>query len=232
MVEIKGLEKFAAKDFPGYISSTVFLGGCNFRCPFCHNVDLVLRPHTMPTYPLAYFKNFLDRRKNWLEAICITGGEPLLHEDLDELLQLIKERGLRVKLDTNGSYPSRLEKMFHRKLIDHVAMDIKAPIKKYSQAAGVQIREEEIQRSISLIRESGLEYVFRTTVVPGLIREEDLEKIGWMLKGAKNMQIQQFAPGHTLDESYKEKEPYSKETLVRMVQKIRSYFDEVKIEGV
>lgn len=232
MVEIKGLEKFAPKDFPGYISSTVFLGGCNFRCPFCQNVDLVLRPQSLPSFPLEYFKNFLDERKNWLEAVCITGGEPLIHRDLVLLLQLVKERGLLVKLDTNGSYPSRLEEMIQRKLVDHVAMDIKAPVEKYAQAAGVKIHQEKIQKSISLIRESGLDYTFRTTVIPGLIEEEDMEKIGQMLKGAKCMQIQQFAAESTLDESYRQKKPYSGERLHQMAQKISPYFDEVKIEGV
>ncbi len=131
MVEIKGLEKFAPRDFPGHISSTVFLGGCNFRCPFCHNSDLVLRPEILPTFPLDYFLSFLDSRKGWLEGICISGGEPLLQDDLETLLILIKGRNLLVKIDTNGSFPSRLEDLIRKRLIDHVAMDVKAPLKRY-----------------------------------------------------------------------------------------------------
>ncbi len=92
MVEIKGLEKFAPKDFPGFISSTVFLGGCNFRCPFCHNADLVLRPETVPTIPMNYFLSYIDSRKNWLDGICVSGGEPLIHDGLEDFLRLIKER--------------------------------------------------------------------------------------------------------------------------------------------
>ena len=102
MVEIKGLEKFSPRDYPGVISATVFLGSCNFRCPYCHNAGLVLNPDDLPTFPMDYFTHFLDSRKDWLEGICITGGEPLLHPDLADFLTLLKKRNLLVKLDTNG----------------------------------------------------------------------------------------------------------------------------------
>jgi pyruvate formate lyase activating enzyme len=232
LVEIKGLEKFASKDFVGFISSTVFLGGCNFRCPFCHNSELVLRPQTLPTLGLDYFLSYLDSRKNWLEGICVTGGEPLIHEDLEVLLILIKERNLLVKLDTNGSFPLQLAELIRKRLVDKIAMDVKAPLDRYQEVAGREINEEDIAQSISVIRNSGLEYVFRTTVVPGLVGKEDIERIGQMLKGARMFQVQQFSPKNTIDSRYLQKSPYSQEELSALARIAEPYFEQVRVEGI
>ena len=232
MVEIKGLEKFSPKDFPGYISSTVFLGGCNFRCPFCHNSDLVLRPEILPTFPLDYFLSFLDSRKGWLEGICISGGEPLLQDDLETLLILIKDRNLLVKIDTNGSFPSRLENLIQKKLVDHIAMDVKAPLKRYQEVTRATVNEEDIVRSVDIIKNSGLGYVFRTTLVPGLVGPEDIKQICQMLNGAKIFQLQQFVPLNTLDSHYLQKKPYRREEIQGLARIAEPYFSEVRIEGV
>lgn len=232
MVEIKGLEKFSPKDFPGYISSTVFLGGCNFRCPFCHNSDLVLRPEILPTFPLDYFLSFLDSRKGWLEGICISGGEPLLQDDLETLLILIKDRNLLVKIDTNGSFPSRLENLIQKKLVDHIAMDVKAPLKRYQEVTRATVNEEDIVRSVDIIKNSGLGYVFRTTLVPGLVGPEDIKKICQMLDGANIFQLQQFVPLNTLDSHYLQKKPYRREEIQGLAKIAEPYFSEVRIEGV
>ncbi len=232
MVEIKGLEKFSPKDFPGYISSTVFLGGCNFRCPFCHNSDLVLRPEILPTFPLDYFLSFLDSRKGWLEGICISGGEPLLQDDLETLLILIKDRNLLVKIDTNGSFPSRLEDLIQKKLVDHIAMDVKAPLARYQEVTRATVNEEDIVRSVDIIKNSGLGYVFRTTLVPGLVGPEDIKQICQMLDGAKIFQLQQFVPLNTLDSHYLQKKPYRREEIQGLAKIAEPYFSEVRIEGV
>jgi pyruvate formate lyase activating enzyme len=232
LVEIKGLEKFSPKDFPGYISSTVFLGGCNFRCPFCHNSDLVLRPEILPTFPLDYFLSFLDSRKGWLEGICISGGEPLLQDDLETLLILIKDRNLLVKIDTNGSFPSRLENLIRKKLVDHIAMDVKAPLKRYQEVTRATVNEEDIVRSVDIIKNSGLGYVFRTTLVPGLVGPEDIKEICQMLDGAKIFQLQQFVPLNTLDSHYLQKKPYRREEVQGLARIAEPYFSEVRIEGV
>ncbi len=232
MVEIKGLEKFSPKDFPGYISSTVFLGGCNFRCPFCHNSDLVLRPEILPTFPLDYFLSFLDSRKGWLEGICISGGEPLFQDDLETLLILIKDRNLLVKIDTNGSFPSRLENLIQKKLVDHIAMDVKAPLKRYQEVTRATVNEEDIVRSVDIIKNSGLGYVFRTTLVPGLVGPEDIKQICQMLNGAKIFQLQQFVPLNTLDSHYLQKKPYRREEIQGLAKIAEPYFSEVRIEGV
>jgi len=231
MVEIKGLEKFAPKDFAGCISSTVFLGGCNLRCPYCHNSDLVLKPESFPTIPLDYFLSFLDSRKNWLEGLCISGGEPLFHEDLEELLICIKERDLLIKIDTNGSFPDRLEELIQKKLVDHIAMDVKAPLERYQEVTKSRVKGEDISRSIEIIRNSGLGYVFRTTVVPDLIGSGDIEKISKMLKGAKIFQLQQFLPINTLDSLYLQKKPYPDEEIKEFAKIAKPYFSEVRIES-
>jgi pyruvate formate lyase activating enzyme len=232
VVEIKGLEKFAPKDFVGFISSTIFLGGCNFRCPYCHNSDLVLRPQTLPTFPLEHFLNFLDSRKGWLEGVCVSGGEPLLHDELEMLLALIKERDLLVKVDTNGSFPSRLEALIQKKLVDRIAMDVKAPLERYSKVTGVEVKKEDILRSIDIVKNSGLQYVFRCTVVPGLIGPEDIEKISLLIKGAEIFQLQQFVPLNPLDSDYLEKKPYTREEVQKFAKIAESYFSEVRVEGV
>jgi pyruvate formate lyase activating enzyme len=232
VVEIKGLEKFAPKDFVGFISSTIFLSGCNFRCPYCHNSDLVLRPQALPTFPLEYFLSFLDSRKGWLEGICVSGGEPLLHDDLETLLALIKERNLLVKVDTNGSFPSKLEALIQKELVDQIAMDVKAPLERYHEVTGVEVEKEDILQSIDIVKNSGLKYVFRCTVVPGLVGHEDVEKISELLKGAKVFQLQQFVPLNPLDSDYLEKKPYSREEVQKFAKIAGPHFSEVRVEGV
>ena len=231
MVEIKGLEKFAPKDFPGHMSATIFTGGCNFRCPFCHNADLVLDPESIPVFPLDFFLSFLDARKDWLEAICVTGGEPLIHKDLEILLQVIKERGFLVKIDTNGSFPQRLEGLIKKKLVDFVAMDIKAPLEKYQEITKSNVKTTDIRTSIDLIRSSGVTYIFRTTAVPGLLRVEDIEKIGKLLKGSDPFQLQNFVPENTIDKSYMQKTPFSKKEFKEFADSAKKHFKKVSVEG-
>ncbi len=231
MVEIRGLEKFSSRDFPGHISSTVFLGGCTFRCPFCHNADLVLRPESFPVLPMDLFLSYLDSRKGWLEGVCVTGGEPLLSEDLEDLVRVVKERGLLVKIDTNGSLPGRLEKLVGEGLIDWIAMDIKAPIERYSEVAGVSVRGEDIARSAEIVKGSGLKYMFRTTVVPGLLGREDMRKIGEWLEGAELYQLQQFVPHDTIDPAWLDVKPYPREEFIMLQEIARPFFKEVRVEG-
>lgn len=231
MVEIKGLEKFASKDFPGHISSTVFLAGCNFRCPFCHNSDLVLNPGSLQTLDLNFFLSYLDSRKGWLDGLCLSGGEPLLHEDIEVLARVIKDRGFLLKIDTNGSFPERLEYLIREGLVDWVAMDIKGPLKRYPEIVRAKVDLEKINRSVEVIKNSGVEYIFRTTVVPGLLGENDLIQIAGWLKGARVFQLQQFVPQNTVDPAYLEVKPYPAEQLQSWAELLRSYFEEVRVEG-
>ena len=232
MVEIKGIEKLAPKDFPGFVSATFFVGGCNFRCPFCHNADLVVRPDSLADFPMDYVLAFLDSRAGWLEGICITGGEPLLHADIDVLLQVIKDRNLLVKMDTNGTFPDRLSRLISSRLVDQVAMDIKSSPEKYEKAAGVAVDIKTIRRSIDVILESGLPHIFRTTAVPGLVHKGDISRIGELLKGAKVFQLQQFNPEGALDVNYRKMEPYAPEIFLEMAAEAETFFEDVRTEGV
>jgi pyruvate formate lyase activating enzyme len=231
VVEIKGIEKFSSRDFPGHISSTVFLGGCTFRCPYCHNADLVLRPETIPGLAADYFLSYLDGPKGWLEAVCFTGGEPLLHEDLEELVRVVRERGLLVKIDTNGSFPDRLEALLALGLVDRVAMDVKAPLERYREVTRSNVDLERIVRCADLLRESGVKHTFRTTVVPGLVGKDDVIKIGEWLNGAAHYVVQQFVPQTTIDPAYLEVKPFGRAQMEEMAAAARPYFVEVGIES-
>lgn len=231
MVEIKGIEKFSSRDFPGHISSTVFLGGCTFRCPYCHNSELVLRPETIQSMAADFFLSYLDGRKGWLEAVCFTGGEPLLHEDIEDLIRVVRERGLLVKLDTNGSFPDRLEGLLAAGLLDWVAMDVKAPLERYREVTRSNVDVESIVRSADIVKASGVKYTFRTTVVPGLVGREDVVKIGEWLSGAAHYLIQQFVPQTTIDPAFLDVKPFSRVELEEIVAAAKPYFGEVRIEG-
>ncbi|MCX6568676.1 MAG: anaerobic ribonucleoside-triphosphate reductase activating protein [Candidatus Aminicenantes bacterium] len=231
MVEIKGIEKFSSRDFPGHISSTVFLGGCTFRCPYCHNSELVLRPETIPTMPVDIFLSYLDGRKGWLEAVCITGGEPLLHEEVEDLVRVVRERGLLVKLDTNGSFPERMEGLLAAGLLDWVAMDVKAPLERYREVTRSNVDVESIVRSADILRNSGVRHTFRTTVVPGFVGKEDVVKIGEWLNGAANYFIQQFVPQTTIDPAFLEVKPFNRAELEDIVAAAKPYFADVRLEA-
>jgi pyruvate formate lyase activating enzyme len=231
VVAIKGLEKFASKDFPGFISSTVFLAGCNFRCPYCHNADLVLRPDTLADIPLDFFLAYLDARKGWLEGICVSGGEPLLDAKLSELLAVIKGRHLLVKIDTNGSFPDRLGEIIEAKLVDWVAMDVKAPLERYAEVTRSKADPDAVARSARLIRNSGLGHMFRSTVVPGLVGEDDILKISKWLGGPGIFQIQSFSPVNTLDPAFGTIKPFGPNEIQKMAASARPFFSEVRVEG-
>jgi pyruvate formate lyase activating enzyme len=231
VVAVKGLEKFSPKDFPGFIASTVFLGGCNFRCPYCHNAELVLRPERLADIPMDFFLAYLDSRKGWLEGICVTGGEPLLAEEIESFLTIIKQRGLLIKLDTNGSRPDTLERLLRADLVDRAAMDIKAPLDRYREVTGAKVDTGDIVRSAEILRASDRPVLFRTTVVPGLIGVEDIEAIGRWLRGAEVFQVQQFSPVGTLDAEYGRIKPYGRDEVRRLADAARPFFGEVLIEG-
>lgn len=181
---------------------------------------------------MDFFLGFLESRKNWIEAVCVTGGEPLMHDDLEVLLRLVKERNLLVKIDTNGAFPARLDALIKDKLVDYVAMDVKASLERYSDVVQAPVSLDDIQSSISLIMQSELPSLFRTTVVPGLVGGEDIREISRVLKGAGVFQIQRFVPQNTLDESFEGLRPFSVEEVRSFADLAKPYFPEVRIEGV
>ncbi len=195
-MEIKGFIEASFVDWAGKLCSVLFLSGCNFRCPFCHNVNLVLKPEKLDTISIKYLLNKLKKEKDWIDGICITGGEPTLHKGLLKLCSTLKNMGFLIKLDTNGTNPEILKKLIDQKLVDYIAMDIKAPLieKKYSNAAGVKIEKnlDKIRQSIELLKKSNMDYEFRTTVVPTLHTEDDIKQICYTLKGCQKFFLQKF----------------------------------------
>lgn len=188
-MRIGGLQKMTLLDFPQKVACTVFLQGCNFRCPFCHNPSLVYGTDELSE---DNFFAFLKKRQGLLDGVAVTGGEPLLHSDIDIFLQKIKDLGYAVKLDTNGSFPQKLEKLLQNGLIDYIAMDIKNAPEKYDLTAGAKNSFESVRQSAELIMHSGVPYEFRTTVVKELHEDADFHAIGAWLKGAQAYYLQCF----------------------------------------
>jgi len=196
-----GLQKLTLLDFPGRMAATVFIPGCNFRCPFCHNAELVLPEKTENGAFLSPDEvlDFLRKRQGTLEGVCFTGGEPLMNAGTPNLLREVKKLGYAVKLDTNGSFPERLKQVVNEGLADYVAMDIKNSPEKYEQTIGVAGKLDAVKESVSFLLNCGIEYEFRTTVVKEYHTEEDLHRIAEWIAGAKHYALQQFVDsGHLL----------------------------------
>jgi len=191
-VDIRGIQPQTLIDYPGNISTIVFTGGCNMRCPFCHNFELATEPEKFERIPEDDVIAYLDERKGFIDGVVITGGEPTLWMPaLKEFIERIKEKtGLLVKLDSNGLNPQALKELFP--VIDYIAMDVKAAEKHYSDAAGVQVDMSKIRESIRRIMGSGVEYEFRTTVVPAYIPRDEFGDVVSLIEGANNYFLQQY----------------------------------------
>ncbi|MBW2975376.1 anaerobic ribonucleoside-triphosphate reductase activating protein [Candidatus Woesearchaeota archaeon] len=232
-LKIKGLQKTSLIDYPPYTCCVVFLSGCNFRCGFCHNPALLVEVAKTPTIHEAEFFGFLEKRKRWLDAVCITGGEPCLYDELPDFIRKIKRLGYKVKLDTNGSNPDMLEGLIRSGLVDYIAMDIKGSLDEYDEIAGVAVDKEAIKRSVSLIMDGMADYEFRTTVLPRFHKEKDIIRIGEWLKGSKRFVIQQFRNDREmLDSGFKEEVPYSLKELKRFREILAGFIDDVEIRNI
>jgi len=229
---IKGFQKLSLIEYPEKIAAIVFVGKCDFKCHFCYNIDLVKNYDKLPDIPEKEITDFLVTRKGLLDGIAITGGEPTVHKDLPEFIKKVKDMGFLVMLETNGSNPVILKELIDKKLVDYIAMDIKAPLEKYDDITGVKVNKKSIQESIDIIRNSGLDYEFRTTVIPKHFKEEDALVIGKWLKGSKKYFLQQFRPEKTLNEEYRKMESYPAEKLKELAEKMKPFFDSVKVRGV
>lgn len=228
-MEFKGHQKSSFIDYPDKICTVLFTGGCNFRCSYCHNSDLVYNKGETITEDFIF--DYLEKRKKMLDAVCISGGEPTLHDELYDFIKKVKAKGYLVKLDTNGTNPDILNKLIADGLLDYVAMDIKAPMSKYNIVANTNIDIEKIIRSINIIKDSDIDYEFRTTICRELLNEEDILEIAEYLKGSKRYYMQSFRDGDTVLGGENKFTPFSRESLRKIKEQIESYFGIFKIRN-
>ncbi len=227
---IGGYQKLTLIDYPGKIATTVFTVGCSFRCPFCHNPELVLSPGISNNMEKDFFE-FLKKRKGKLEGVCITGGEPTIQLDLINFIEKIKKMGFSVKLDTNGSRPDILRKIVQERLVDFIAMDIKDSPKKYKQTTGGKADLERIKLSVEMIRNSKIPYEFRTTVVPGIHTEKDFEEIAKWIHGSQAYYLQEYLETKILDPNLKKITKGKVINLDSISKKIQGNFVKFGIRG-
>lgn len=217
-MEIKGFVGVSLSDWDRKVASVIFLPHCNLHCPFCYNKSLVLHPEEMPTIPLVQVENYLGVNLKWIDGVVISGGEPTLHQDLPLLCKKIKKAGFDVKVDTNGTNPKMIGELIEKRLVDFVAMDVKAPLnkEKYSAASGLNATPflEKINETIKTLLTDGIEYEFRTTMVPTLHQLEDVEGICQAIKGCKKYALQNFKSElETMNPAYQNLKPFSKKQM-------------------
>ncbi|MGB9617325.1 MAG: anaerobic ribonucleoside-triphosphate reductase activating protein [Desulfomonilaceae bacterium] len=215
---IKGYTTTSLVDWPDKICSVVFFGGCTFRCPYCHNSSLVLHPDTLEDLSVEAVLASIESRRGWIDGVTVTGGEPTARRAMPDFLSLLRQRGIPVKLDTNGSNPWLLERLIEDELVAAVYMDVKAPLdrRRYSRVAGTTVNPETIQRSIDILKRSSVEVVFRVTVVPGLVAEAEIEEIRRSLGDVDAFLVQRFRNGNTLDPTFSQLPEFSEERFQTM----------------
>ncbi len=220
-----GFEKFTLIDYPGKTACMVYTIGCPFRCPYCHNPELVNETCKIKIDEKEIL-NFLSNRKNMLDGVVITGGEPsMCGEKLIEFMRKVKNLGFLIKLDSNGVDPDFLQKVIDEKLVDYIAMDIKAPIIKYMQTVGRSVDTEAIRKSIEIIKKSGIEYEFRTTVVRSMLSLQDFEQIGKEIEGAKRFFLQKFIPRKVLSPQFIKKTTYTDDEFAGIKFRVEKYVE-------
>ncbi len=220
--EIRGFVDLSLVDWDGKVSAVIFLPYCNFRCPFCYNTDLVLNPEKMPVIPFEEIVGYLARSKDWLDGVAITGGEPTTHEELPFLCKRIKELGLGVKLDTNGTHSTMIQRLIDQKLVDYVALDIKAPLtaEKYPEAIGTKLGEmlDEVQNTMQILLNGVIDYEFRTTLVPAIHSKNGVEQICDKIKGCRKYVLQNFRSDvETLDPNFKGIKAFSQKEMEELL---------------
>lgn len=218
-----GFEKFTIIDYPGKIACMVYTIGCNFRCPYCHNPELV--DETVETKISGdSVLDFLSRRKKILDGVVITGGEPTMHgDDLLDFMKKVKDLGFLVKLDSNGTNPEVLQKALDRKIVDYIAMDVKSPFSSYSQTVARPVDVDALRKSIKIIMSSGIDYEFRTTVIKSMLSIKDFDEIGKEIKGAKAYYLQKFLPTKILNPQFIRKVSYNAEEFEEIKKKMKKY---------
>jgi pyruvate formate lyase activating enzyme len=231
-LRIVGFSKTSLLDWDGHVVATIYLQGCNWRCLYCHNPDLVPMEPTYAELDFEEIAAYVRDNSDFLDGVSISGGEPTIHPDLPILIAKIRDLGMKVKLDTNGSNPDMLEDLLGSGMLDYVAMDIKAPLnEKYKDIARVSVDLEKVKRSIRLLMTSDIDHEFRTTVVPFLIDEKDIESIAAFIGGAKKYALHQFKNDTTLEKKMELVSPYPEERLRTMADIAKGYVRKVVVRG-
>lgn len=230
-MRIDGLQKMTLLDFPGKVACTVFTGGCNFRCPFCHNALLVTELPKKPDYTDDEILSFLKKRAGLLDGVAITGGEPLMNPEIGDFIKEIRNLGYAVKLDTNGSFPDRLKTIVNEGLVDYVAMDIKNCKDKYAETIGLKSYDlSKIEESVEFLKSGTVDYEFRTTIVNEFHTVEDIRKAAEWIKGAKRYFLQNFVDsGNLIDSSVT---GVGKQTMLEMQKAAAEFVPQTKIRGI
>ena len=226
-----GIQKLSLLDYPTKMATTLFTGGCNFKCPFCHNRDLVFLDENENEIPLDDIFSFLNERKNILDGVCISGGEPLLQKGLKDFIIQVKKLGLSIKVDTNGSQYEKLKELIDEGLIDYVAMDIKNSKDKYAMTIDVNGFDlSAVEKSVELLKESKVDYEFRTTIVKEFHTLDDMQKIGEWLKGAKRYFLQSYVDSENVIK--KGLHAHDKATLEQFRELLTNYIEHVELRGI
>ncbi len=212
----------------------MFTGGCNLTCPFCHNAGLVLDPDAYPDYPLDELLADLDQREGFIDGVVVSGGEPTIEAGLPAFLSLLKQRGLQVKLDTNGLLPEVLAAVIEQGLVDYVAVDIKTSLPRYGELHTQAVKTERLRKTVDLLLQAkaGIEVEFRTTCIPHLVGEAEVDAIGELLSGAPLWVLQQYVPAHAMVEEWQEYATYEPDQLRALSVKAAAYVERVQVRGI
>jgi pyruvate formate lyase activating enzyme len=214
---IGGYKDLSLIDYPGLIAPVVFIRGCNFRCPFCQNTELVLPPFHTQTYSVESIIKRIENAKSLADGVVVTGGEPTLWPELEDFLRRLRKTGMKIKLDTNGSQPHVIKQFIEQGLVDYTAMDIKTSIGRYKEATGINVDTSAIQESITILKNSGIPYEFRTTCVPALVGETEIVSICQLLGPGESLVLQNFRPERTLDPAFSLIKPYSPDEMENLL---------------
>ncbi len=228
-VPLKGFLETSFIDWRGHLSSVLFTGGCNFRCPFCHNRELVVRGAKVADIDLHHVLSRLRRFRQWVERVVVTGGEPTIHRGLPLLLTALRKEGMKIKLDTNGSAPDVLEGLLSAGLVDYIAMDLKGPLHSYPRWCGVPVDRSRIEKSVALLLQGKVDYEFRMTVVPFFHRERDVYDTVALVPQARRFVVQAFKPQNTLEPSFAHIRPFSPEKIKKIRENVAEILDPGRI---
>ncbi|WP_321371216.1 anaerobic ribonucleoside-triphosphate reductase activating protein [uncultured Desulfuromusa sp.] len=231
-IRIKGFQGTSLLDFPGRVASLVFTGHCNLTCPFCHNAGLVLDPESYPDYPLDELLADLKKREGFIDGVVISGGEPTIDAGLPAFVSLLKERGLQVKLDSNGLAPDVISALLKQQLVDYYAIDIKTSLNRYNELHTMPVAIEALRKTVAILKQASVEVEFRTTCIPPLVAAPEIDAMGELLQGAPLWVLQQYVPLHAMIEEWQHLDAYHPQRLYELAEQAGKYVDQVQVRGI